>query len=303
MNTNQNQTRSWPLRAAALLLACALCACLGLRVAAQTGSITVTMRTNPADPASTPVPGGTLTAYLVAELTEKEQTADAESGLEYVLTENFAGLNEAENGITLPIPQQAESLNDAADLATQLAAYVQAQGIQGTTVTVDENGVAAFNELENGLYLLVQNTAPDGYQTLQPFLVEVPTMQENGPLYDLQAYPKLAVISDTSSDPSVPWWLPLLGLVGLPFIGGGNTDTDSGTVTQTPAEAEVTPPPAEAEVPTPEETGEGSVAEEAANAKLPQTGQLNWPVPVLTLAGLTLVLLGFALRRSGKEEQ
>jgi uncharacterized membrane protein len=45
------------------------------------------------------------------------------------------------------------------------------------------------------------------------------------------------------------------------------------------------------------------VTDEPANAALPQTGQLNWPVPVLAFAGLTLVLLGAALRRSGKEEQ
>jgi hypothetical protein len=311
MNTDRYQTRSWPLRAAALLLACALCACLGLRVAAQAGSLTVTMRTDPSDPASTPVPGGTLTAYYVAELTETEKTADAESELVYKFTGGFAALGQNENenenessgssqsGITLPQPQQAESLNDAANLAAQLAAYAQANGVEGTTVAVDENGAATFNDLDNGLYLLVQNTAPSGYQTLRPFLVEVPTMQAAGLLFDLQAYPKLAVVTDTNEDdddPDTPWWLLLLPLIGVPFIGGDD-DTESGTVVQTPAEAEI---------PAPEEetgTGEGTVNDEPANAVLPQTGQLNWPVPVLALAGLSLVLLGAALRRSGKDEE
>jgi hypothetical protein len=297
MNSNQYQTRSWPLRAVALLLACALCACLGLRVAAQTGSITVTMRTDPADPTSTPVPGGTLTAYLVAV---PVSSADTESGLEYEFSEAFAALADGENGLALPAAQQAESLNDAADLAAQIGAYALAQGIAGTTVTVDASGVAAFDELENGLYLLMQNTAPSGYQTLQPCLFEVPTMQTNGLLFDLQAYPKLAVVTETNGDedddPDLPWWLPLLGLVGLPFIAGG-TPAATGAVTQTPAAVEV---------PAPEQTsgtGEGTVVDEAANAQLPQTGQLNWPVPVLTLAGLTFVLLGLALRRSGKENE
>ncbi len=31
--------------------------------------------------------------------------------------------------------------------------------------------------------------------------------------------------------------------------------------------------------------------------RLPQTGQLNWPVPVLAMAGLVLLILGVALRR------
>lgn len=34
---------------------------------------------------------------------------------------------------------------------------------------------------------------------------------------------------------------------------------------------------------------------------LPQTGQLNWPVPVLTILGLCLFLFGFALRFGRKE--
>jgi hypothetical protein len=253
------------------------------------------------------VPGGTLTAYYVAELAETEKTADAESELVYKFTGGFAALGQSENenenessksGITLPQPQQAESLNDAANLAAQLAAYAQANGVDGKTVTVDENGVAAFDELENGLYLLVQDTAPSGYQTLRPFLVEVPTMQENGLLFDLQAYPKLAVKTTTNEggdddDPDTPWWLLLLPLIGVPFIGGDD-DTESGTVVQTPAEAEI---------PVEEESGSGTVTDEPANAVLPQTGQLNWPVPVLALAGLSLVLLGAALRRSGKDEE
>lgn len=34
---------------------------------------------------------------------------------------------------------------------------------------------------------------------------------------------------------------------------------------------------------------------------LPQTGLLNWPVPVLAIAGMALFALGFALRRNEKE--
>lgn len=38
------------------------------------------------------------------------------------------------------------------------------------------------------------------------------------------------------------------------------------------------------------------------NPKLPQTGQLNWPVPVLAGSGLLLFALGLALYRKGREE-
>jgi len=35
---------------------------------------------------------------------------------------------------------------------------------------------------------------------------------------------------------------------------------------------------------------------------LPQTGQLNWPVPVMAIGGAVLLILGFVLRTAGKKE-
>ena len=36
---------------------------------------------------------------------------------------------------------------------------------------------------------------------------------------------------------------------------------------------------------------------------LPQTGQLNWPVPVLACSGILLFAAGWCLNRKGKKEQ
>lgn len=36
---------------------------------------------------------------------------------------------------------------------------------------------------------------------------------------------------------------------------------------------------------------------------LPQTGQTNWPIPVLTVGGMVLVVAGFCLRASKKEDK
>ena len=36
---------------------------------------------------------------------------------------------------------------------------------------------------------------------------------------------------------------------------------------------------------------------------LPPTGQINWPIPVLTLGGVALVILGFLLRREKRHER
>lgn len=37
--------------------------------------------------------------------------------------------------------------------------------------------------------------------------------------------------------------------------------------------------------------------------EMPQTGQLNWPVPVLAIGGAAMLILGFVLRTSGKKER
>jgi len=37
--------------------------------------------------------------------------------------------------------------------------------------------------------------------------------------------------------------------------------------------------------------------------KLPQTGQLNWPIPVLVIAGLVLIVAGLLLRRGKKDKR
>lgn len=61
-------------------------------------------------------------------------------------------------------------------------------------------------------------------------------------------------------------------------------------------------PPASTAAPAKPDAGDpDTVTTATAAATLPQTGQLNWPVPVLTLAGLLLMLAGWYLRARAKE--
>lgn len=62
-----------------------------------------------------------------------------------------------------------------------------------------------------------------------------------------------------------------------------------------------TPPAATAAPAKPDAGDPDTVTTTATAATLPQTGQLNWPVPVLTLAGLLLMLAGWYLRARAKE--
>lgn len=60
-------------------------------------------------------------------------------------------------------------------------------------------------------------------------------------------------------------------------------------------------PPAATAAPAKPDAGDPDTVTTTATATLPQTGQLNWPVPVLTLAGLLLMLAGWYLRARAKE--
>lgn len=60
-------------------------------------------------------------------------------------------------------------------------------------------------------------------------------------------------------------------------------------------------PPAATAAPAKPDAGDPDTVTTATAATLPQTGQLNWPVPVLTLAGLLLMLAGWYLRARAKE--
>lgn len=76
-------------------------------------------------------------------------------------------------------------------------------------------------------------------------------------------------------------------LVSLPYRSGDTYvyDVDAGTKMELEKEPTPTQPP--------EEPGD----------KLPQTGQLWWPVPLLMMAGLTFLVVGFLRRKEGAERE
>lgn len=63
----------------------------------------------------------------------------------------------------------------------------------GSQITTDTNGIAAFENLELGFYVVVETKTPDKVTTaVEPFLVSVPMTTTDGEnwLYDVHVYPK-----------------------------------------------------------------------------------------------------------------
>ena len=86
------------------------------------------------------------------------------------------------------------------ELAGRLAEKIAATA-ESTTVEISDFGTAEFGDLEVGLYLVVQATAAENYNVINPFLVSVP-IQENGSyVYDVDALPKVGTAAKKTPAP------------------------------------------------------------------------------------------------------
>ncbi|MCD8341882.1 MAG: peptidase [Clostridiales bacterium] len=162
---------------------------------------------------------------------------------------------------------EALDVEDAA-LAAALADYVTEHGVSGTAASIGADGTVRFDGLELGLYLVVQTTKSTGYSTISPFLVTVPYAEGGAWVYAVNASPKVEVSAEpeTPEEPNEP---------EEPEEPETTTTTTTTTTTKTTTTA----------------------------TTLPQTGQLNWPVPVLAVSGLVLFGLGWYLFSTDRKKE
>ena len=264
----------------------------------KTGSIQLTLN----DAENLPVSGGTICLYEVADLSLEDDT------LTYVQTEEFCDFSADWDTI------------DAA-LAKELAAYVETQGIQGIEATVEADGTVFFDELELGIYLLVQSEESDNYVAITPFLVTVPLDEDGEWVYEIDAAPKVGTVTSSDSeaeDPTEP-----------EETSYSTTTSDTTSETEEPTEPDesshsttTSDTTSETEEPTePDESSHSTDTSSTSNTTettsvtstfsntpsdtpsdtssgtLPQTGQLNWPIPVLAVAGILLFAFGWMMQR------
>lgn len=150
-----------------------------------------------------------------------------------------------------PLQGEDLSLENPADsaVAEKALALVSEKQLPMLSAPITE-GVARFENLETGLYLVyqTQQDASDGFAPIKPYLISVPYL--SGGKY----------VMDVTAKPKVP-------LEEVPTV---------------PTEPEPTKP---------------------TDSQLPQTGQLNWPVPILVVGGLVLFLLGWFLCFDGNKKK
>lgn len=243
----------------------------------RTGSIKVSLYDSETSEA---VGGGTLTLYRVAKV-QKDN-----ANLSFVYTNGFEDC-----GVELGDLSEGE-------LAGRLAEKIAATA-ESTTVEISDLGTAEFGDLEVGLYLVVQTTAAENYNVINPFLVSVP-IQENGSyVYDVDALPKVGTAAkktpeppDTPDTPDTPD-KPDEENPNTPAAPGPN-NPDSWVLGANGEKIYRNP-----EAPSPDNPN-GHVM--GAHG-LPQTGQLNWPIPVLAVTGVVLVAAGIKLKKGTRKDE
>lgn len=254
------------------------------------------------------------------------RVASVEKDLSYTLIGDFKDL-----AVSLKDLSAAETKA----VAETLAAYVARDGITPTDRAVtDANGNAEFPEtsakLESGLYLILGDAAEIDGKTyvFEPILLPLPYREAaaDAPLYDVMVSPKLGERVDADSLSAVKIWkddgsdrpekieVQLLkdgALYDTQALNAKNSWRYTWTNLPAGSDWQIV----EKEVPVgytvlirreqttisvtnTAESGKKDPSEsETSSGKLPQTGMVWWPIPLLAFAGLVLLLLGLIRHR------
>lgn len=260
---------------------------------ATTGSVSVTLRDDGAA-----VSGVGISLYRVAD----GELRDGE--LHFEFTDEFASFGSA--------PEQLRSEEDARKLADFAAAH-SAPAIVSRT---DGGGSARFGELSPGLYLAVRSEDATEYD-FTPFLVSLPERSGDTWIYDIDASPKTDVVRLVDITVRKVWNDGGQSHPASITVQLYNGDTPAGTAVLSGENgwSHTWPDMPESDSWSVRETDvpqgytatcrqDGFVFTVTNTSTLIQTGQLKWPVPVLSVSGLLLFAFGwilyFRVRRRGQ---
>ena len=254
------------------------------------------------------VDGATFRLYPVA--TAKV----ADNRVTFTYTKDFKG-----NGLAV------DNLSDAYS-AAHLMVYATDHNLPYTEKVSDSTGSVFYGDLPCGAYLVVPVGIKDGYLKPNPFVVFIPSKTDDGLTYDINATPKVEIDLDTPGKTRISVTKKWKGTTKTPnsvtvalvkdgsvvdtaILNEGNhwhyewTDLEKNhawyviepdvpedyTVSYSDSQKSVTI--TNATTPTGEEP------------PLVQTGQLNWPVPILLIVGMVLISIGWSMLNFGSKDE
>ncbi len=304
------------LKGAMLALTCALLLACGMSLPAYAAATAATVDLSAKGSISaileasddTHPTNGEMSLYQVADLEL------VNGNMTYTYTSAFEGCEASLDDVTV------------ASLASELDTYVKEHEIAATSTSeISSEGTVSFSDLSVGLYLVAQTTQSTGYSLIDAFLVSIPLDVDDTWVYDVDASPKIEPATPDSSGDDNPGDdnpgddnpgddNPGSSTPGSSTPGGttsgGTTSGGSGgnTGTTTPGSSGGSGTTGNSGTPS-TGTGSGSgsgsntPSNTAAASTLPQTGQLNWPIPVLIVAGVACVIAGIAIARTSSRKK
>lgn len=231
-----------------------------------TGTISLTMQYG-----GNVVKGGKISLYRVGDIVEDD------GNYSFVLTDDFAASGVSLDDVT------------STDTAEALKTYITENKLTGLGSSQSlSTGTATWENLSVGLYLLVQTTRAGGYKLASPFLVSLPMYEDGVYVYTVEAAPKVELEKSSSGGNGGG------GGGGSSSGGGGGSSSSSGGPGSSSGDTSGSDSGSPAS---------SSDADTGVGDRLPQTGQLNWPVPVLVVFGLALISAGWILRFGKKDHE
>ena len=250
---------------------------------------------------------GSISVNLVATNPEKPM-AGAELSVYYIAT---MGINTDGNMNYIFIDEYEDcgfALDDPA-LVEKMDLFLAEHDVASRKIVTDAQGKATCDNLELGLYFVRQTGEAEGFAPCVSFLVTVPVETADGYQYDVNASPKTDVIRltditikkvwNTGSTTGIPTSVTVQLLRGSEVVETATLNKqNSWQVTYTDM------PESDAysikEVNVPKDfkatyTRSGYVFTVTNTSSLAQTGQLVWPIPVFAMAGIVLLMAGFAI--------
>ena len=256
------------------------------------GSISVTLTDGARQ---TPIGGAELSLYYIATV-----SLNATGNLGYTYVEDFADC-----GIALEDPA----------LASKLDAYLAQTDLPGVKLYTDGEGTLICRDLPLGLYFLRQTGVVEGYAPCTPFLVTVPMERAGEYVYDVDASPKTEVAkltditvrkvwnTDEATEATESVTVQLLCKDTVVETAVLNEE-NNWQVTYTDLPESDAYSIREVNIPrgftaTYERRGYVFIVTNTAN--LVDTGQLQWPIPVLAVSGMLLIWLGLELLQKKRD--
>ena len=252
----------------------------------RVGSISVTLMDQDG---KTPITGAELSLYYVATV-----SLNSKNNLSYTFTNEFKNCGCA--------------LDDPA-LSVKLNAFVKENSISAEKLVTDVHGNVTFANLPLGLYFVQQTNTVAGYAPCTSFLVTVPNHNTSDYVYDVNASPKTDIARLTDITIKKVWntdaSAKATDSVTIQLIRDGIVVETAILSAQNDWQVMYTDMPESdaysiVEVNVPEGftvtySQSGYVFTVTNSASLIQTGQLIWPIPVLSICGILLIAVGTAL--------